>query len=136
LWANPGGETQTGTILSDPLVTPDPMTNPASLAISVFLKLGFVLALIFLGFYLLRRWQFEKPGARKKQLTILETLYLNPRRTVYMIQAGERRLVLGATDQSITMLTELFPDEETGGPVVSISPDVEFSDILDGSIQK
>ena len=48
---NPGRETTVGQSGVDPL------QSPASLAFDIFLRFGVVLGLIFLAYYLLRRWQ-------------------------------------------------------------------------------
>jgi flagellar biosynthetic protein FliO len=130
LVVKPGQDASNRNLLTDPAV------NTTSLAVDVFLKFGIVIAVIYLGFYLLRNWQLHRPGAVKKQLGVLETLYLNPRRSIYLVQAGSRKLVIGATDQSVSLLTEILPDEETGlGAVISSGEDGEFSHILEMNLK-
>lgn len=79
----------------------------AGLFLSVLLKLGAVIALIYGSLFLLKRWQGGALTARPRQLTIVETTRLSPRQALHLVQAGDRTLLIGATDQSLTLLTEL-----------------------------
>jgi flagellar biosynthetic protein FliO len=105
--------------LSTPVSTPAEIPlNPgdpgstAALFLSVFLKLGLVIVLMLVGFYLLRRWKGPQFSGQSKQMTVLETLRLTPRQTVYLVKVGDRNVMIGATDQSISYLTELEPVSE------------------------
>lgn len=87
--------------------TPALLTD-ASLFLSVSLKLGAVIALIYGSLFLLKRWQGGAlMTARRKQLTIVETTRLSPRQALHVVKAGDRTLLVGATDQNLTLLTEL-----------------------------
>ena len=87
--------------------TPSLITD-ASLFLSVLLKLSAVIALIYGSLFLLKRWQGGAlVTARRKQLTIVETTRLSPRQALHLVKAGDRTLLIGATDQSLTLLTEL-----------------------------
>ena len=81
----------------------------ASLAVSVLLKLGAVIVLIYGSLFWVRRWQGGAWAIHPKQLNIIETTRLSPRQALHIIRAGERTLLIGATDQSLTLLTELEP---------------------------
>jgi flagellar biogenesis protein FliO len=38
---------------------------------------------------------------------------LNPKRALHIVQVGGQTLLIGATDQSITLISELDPAEQT-----------------------
>jgi flagellar protein FliO/FliZ len=61
------------------------------------------------------RWLVRRlygPGAAGQgRVKVLERIPLEPRRTLYLVQAGEKRLLLGATDQQIRVLGEFAKDE-------------------------
>jgi flagellar biosynthetic protein FliO len=42
-----------------------------------------------------------------KKIRVLETTYLGPRKAVHLIQIGNQRLLIGSTNESITMLAHI-----------------------------
>ena len=42
-----------------------------------------------------------------KQIRVLETNHLGPRKTIHLIQVGSRRLLIGSTSETITMLADV-----------------------------
>jgi flagellar biosynthetic protein FliO len=82
-------------------------TSTFSLGISVFLKLIVVILLIYLCAAFYRNWRGITGQAPVRQMAINETLHLNPRRAVHLIQVGDRQFLIGATDQNITLLAEI-----------------------------
>ncbi len=76
-------------------------------ALDVFLKLGLVILLIYVSLHILRRWQTRISGNPTQQMTIVETLHLSPRQALHLVQAGSQVLLIGATDQTLTCLTEV-----------------------------
>lgn len=80
--------------------------------IDVTIKLAIVIILIYLSAYLLRKWgltSFQRPS---HEMSIRETLPLSPRRALYWIKVGQKNLLIGATDQSVTLISELQSSEE------------------------
>lgn len=88
---------------------PDPLadTSLAWLAISVFLKLGLVLVLMYVCLYVFRRLKFSTNGLSHRQLAILETLHLSPHQKLHLVQAGSKVLLIGATDDHLSVLSEV-----------------------------
>jgi flagellar biosynthetic protein FliO len=105
-----------------------------TMTINILLKLAVVVALIYGCAYLLRRWRGILPSKVDKQLTIIETTHLSPRQALHLMQVGDRVVLIGATDQSITLLTEveLLKDESatTALADVSGSSQSSFSDLI------
>lgn len=77
--------------------------------VGVFLKMLLVILLIVGLAIVARRWMINPGMTHSKQLKIVETLSLNPKRAVHVIQWNEQIFLVGATDQNITLLSELDP---------------------------
>ena len=93
--------------------TGDPMDSTPFYFISVFAKLIVVLLLIVASSIIFRRWlQPGVVGKRDRQVQLLETVRLSPKQAVHLISVGGQQLLVGATDQNITLLTAV--EVETG----------------------
>jgi len=95
-----------------------PMADPglASAAIRMGLALLLILAVILLGFWMLRRFGPKMgigPGGRGGLLRLVAQLGLGPRKSVVVVRFLNRDLVLGVTDQAITLLTEVPTTHES-----------------------
>lgn len=50
-----------------------------------------------------------------KQMRIVETIYLGPRKTIHLLKIGEQRLLIGCTNETMTKLadvTDMFTEDE------------------------
>lgn len=81
--------------------------------ISVFLKMLLVIMLIIGAAIVAKRWMTVGSTGKVRQMQVLETLNLNPKRALHIVQVGGQTLLIGATDQSITLISELDPAEQT-----------------------
>lgn len=104
----------------------------------IIIKLISVLLLIIGGAILLRRWQLKGGFQRKAgQLSIIETIRLSPRQAVHLVRVGDRQVLIGATDQSITVLTPIEArmideqPESAASPRSAINPAFEFTQVLE-----
>jgi flagellar biosynthetic protein FliO len=126
----------------------DPYGNSFSILIDVILKLGLVVLLIFVVAVAYRRWQPGSMSAKTRKLNLLETMQLGPKRTLYLIKAGDQELLLGATDQSIQLITRVsIPDDvlppATDHEILNLAEsshaaevvEPAFSDLLSESIE-
>ncbi len=82
-------------------------TNSLIMVFDVMIKLSVVVVLIFLSAIVYRRWQGKPAVSGQKQLTLLETLPLGPKRVLHVVKAGDQTLLIGATDQSIQLISTL-----------------------------
>jgi flagellar biosynthetic protein FliO len=105
--------------LSEQAPAPD-LFGGMSLAVSITLKLALVLALIYGCLYLFRRLPSGWLAASKKRVALLETTRLSPRQALHLVRVGDRTLLVGATDQSVTLLTEITLPAEA--EIVAIQP--------------
>ena len=76
------------------------------LIVKVFLNLGLVILLIYTALSVARRLKLGTFGQTNKQLSLLETLYLAPKQKIHLVRIGKKALLIGATDDRLTVLTE------------------------------
>jgi flagellar biosynthetic protein FliO len=87
----------------------DPFEGPGA-ALDLMLKLGAVLALVYVSLAALKRYTGGTAKQRGALLDVLDSKTLAPNRAVYVIRAGDKQLVLGVTQHQITTLAELVTD--------------------------
>ncbi len=87
-----------------------------AVAFGIFWKLLLVTLLIVLAVWVLRR--FMKPGglalAPQGAIRIIAVNHLDARRSIYLVDVGERLLVVGAGADSLNLLTEITSPVEKG----------------------
>ncbi len=77
----------------------------------VIAKLISVLLLIIGGAIILRRWQVKNGNITKgRSLNVLETVRLSPKQAIHLVRVGKQHLLIGATDQSISILSIVKED--------------------------
>jgi flagellar biosynthetic protein FliO len=84
----------------------DPFEGPGG-AIDLMVKLGAVLALAYVSLAALKRYTAGSVSQRGTILEVLDSTTLGPNRAVYVVRAGDRRLVLGVTQNQITSIGEI-----------------------------
>jgi flagellar biosynthetic protein FliO len=93
----------------------DSVDGPGA-AMNMALWLGAVLALVYVSMAALKRFTSGAVSQRGTLLEVLDSTTLGPNRSVYVVRAGEKRLVLGVTQNQITALAELGPADSTPTP--------------------
>ena len=73
---------------------------------AVLLVLVLIVAVVYVSRKLLPKIT-NLPG---KEIRIIETSHLGPRRTIHVIEVGGRRLLIGSTNENITILADLSSD--------------------------
>jgi len=73
---------------------------------AVLLVLVLIVAVVYVSRKLLPKIT-NLPG---KEIRIIETSHLGPRRTIHVIEVGGRRLLIGSTNENITKLADLSSD--------------------------
>lgn len=114
----------------------DAFAYSAGLAAGVFLKLGLVVLLILGAALVLRNWKGTPWRTALRQMTVIETLHLTPRRALHLIRVGQRVLLIGATDQSIALLGEMEADTAAEGRAAEAGGGTAFADLLAFSTQR
>jgi flagellar protein FliO/FliZ len=103
----------------------DPFEGPGA-ALDLMLKLGAVLALAYVSLAALKRYTAGSVSQRGTLLDVLDSKSLGPNRSVYVVRAGDKRLVLGVTQHQITALAELEA-EPSAGAALEIDDDLTFA---------
>lgn len=102
-------------------------------AFSVFLKLGVVVLIIAGLAILIRRMQTKNQGFSAKRIEIVETVHLSPHRTLYLVIIEDQKILIGATDQSMTVLFQLSKTENSTDLNQQSSSSQNFADLLDNA---
>lgn len=89
----------------------------------LFLALGLLIALIPLVIWGLKRLQGLQHKLSKSEITLVSTQSVGPKERLLLVEVDGRRLLLGATSQSITCLKEL---NGSGG---------QFADLMDEQLK-
>ena len=78
--------------------------------VSVVLTFLFVLGLLFLTLYLIKKYGGVINNSEQDNIKILETKNVGPRHKVLIIEIKQQRLLLGVTPTEISLLTVLEAD--------------------------
>jgi|WetSurMetagenome_2_1015567.scaffolds.fasta_scaffold23012_2 flagellar biosynthetic protein FliO len=104
-----------------------------SYAFSVFLKLGVVVLIIAGLAILFRRMQTKNQGFTAKRIEVVETVHLSPHRTLYLVNVEDQKILIGATDQSMTTLFQLGKIENQNDQTQQLDSSQNFADLLDNA---
>ena len=72
----------------------------------------FMVSVLFLaalgvgGIYISKRFLPKISNLSGKEIQIVETIHLGPRKAVHLLEIGERRLLIGSTNENITKLAD------------------------------
>ncbi|MBN1359590.1 MAG: flagellar biosynthetic protein FliO [Sedimentisphaerales bacterium] len=77
----------------------------------LFFKMMFSVALVAVlavaAFYLSKKVLPRVTNAPGKEIRIVETAYLGPRKTLHLVQVGNQKLLVGSTNETIATLAHL-----------------------------
>jgi flagellar biosynthetic protein FliO len=120
---------------SDPLVQGSTLNDDTGkMLMDAFIKLMIVLVLIYVVFLVLRKWQTGKVVAHKRRLSIAETLRLSPRQSICLVRVGSRELLVGVTDQTMSLLSEVDPEDIDTEPAEEAPMAMSFGDAFQQSL--
>lgn len=102
-----------------------------------------LLVLLWLCFWAARRYGLfhmmpRAANIHRESLRLEGQLSIGPRKGIMVVRCLEKRLVLGVTDQNITLLTELAVDDEekNPSPVPPPAPDSKLIQTFNTLLQK
>lgn len=67
----------------------------------------FLIALAVGGIYLSKRFLPKISNMSGREIRIVETIHLGPRKAVHLLEIGDRRFLIGSTNENITRLADL-----------------------------
>jgi flagellar biosynthetic protein FliO len=91
----------------------DLLTNTNNGAGTRELFFKFMVSVLFLtalgaaGIYISKRFLPKITNLSGKEIRITETVHLGPRKAVHLLEVGERRFLIGSTNENITRLADL-----------------------------
>jgi flagellar biogenesis protein FliO len=118
---------------SSPSVGDTSYLNSTGFAFSVFLKLGVVVLIIAGLAIIFKKMQVKSQTVSLKRVEVIETLHLTPHQTLYLVNVDDKKILIGATDQSLTTLYQLDKTEENTTNNEKINPTESFSDLLNNA---
>jgi flagellar biogenesis protein FliO len=92
---------------------PNYLTNPNNGSGTRELFFKFMVSVLFLvalgagGIYVSKRFLPKFTNLSGKEIRIAETVHLGPRKAVHLLEVGERRFLIGSTNEKITRLADL-----------------------------
>ena len=108
----------------------------ASFVFDLILAFLFLMGVLFIGLYVVRRWQRGGSASGAHRLQILESKHLSPKQAVHLIRAGQRLFMVGATDQGISLISEIEnePASAEDASPVSFAKELERSTSQQGEV--
>lgn len=107
--AGTGTETRINSFLSDP--NSPPLTgvglDNGGLFLRMMLAVGIVIGLGAAALYLSRKVLPRVTNAAGREIRIVETTCLGPRKALHLVEVGHQRLLIASTAERITMLAPL-----------------------------
>jgi flagellar biosynthetic protein FliO len=82
----------------------------AEFSIKAVLAVLFVLALFIAAIYVSKKLLPKITNLAGKEIRIIETVHLGPRKAVHLLEIENRRFLIGSTNENVTKLADLSSD--------------------------
>jgi flagellar biosynthetic protein FliO len=73
----------------------------------MLLSISLVIGLSFAAIYVSKKLLPKLANHQGKQIRVIETTYIAPRKGIHLIQIGSRRLLVASTNENVTMLADV-----------------------------
>jgi flagellar protein FliO/FliZ len=134
------------TAVSDSASVPPPNIYSPSLfgiVVKLIISMVVIVGLIYLSMYFLKKINSRAAGGGiiGDTIKIVGRTFLSPKQSLYLVKIGDRYAIIGATEQSVSMIGELSDEEaakfENQGKTVGDStPRSKFAEIFKGIIRQ
>jgi flagellar biosynthetic protein FliO len=81
--------------------------NGTELFYKIMLAVVFVVALGAAAIFMTKRYLPKIANLQGREIRIVETVHLGPRKSVHILKIGSRRLLIGSTNENISRLADL-----------------------------
>lgn len=117
-----GPQDSAGTWLSDPngLLSADHGVT-RELILRTLVSLGIVVGLGVAAAYAIRRWGPRLSRIQGKQIRVIETTALGPKKALHIVEVGRQRFLIGSTSEQVTLLSPI-PWQAAAGKTESAEP--------------
>ena len=85
-------------------------SSPGEFLLRAILAIIFVVVLGAAAIYVSKKLLPQIARAPGKEIRIVETVHLGPRRAVHLIDIGHRRFLIGSTNENVTRLADMTED--------------------------
>ena len=104
----------TDTISTSATPAYEPMTGKSEAAaslIKMLVALAVVVVCIYVGIFLLKKLMAKRHTGRSGSslLEVIETAYIDPKKSLSLVRVADKSVLIGVTDNQISVLTELDP---------------------------
>lgn len=79
-------------------------------SIRAIIAILFVLILFVIAIYFSRKFLPKIANLPGKEIRVLETIHLGPRKAVHLLEINKQRFLIGSTNESVTKLADLGRD--------------------------
>lgn len=112
--------------------TRDPLGSTPLYFAGALIKLLVVLLLIVVSAILARRWfQPSLHGKSVRQMRLVESVRLSPKQALHLVSVGDQQLLIGATDQNVTLITHVETSLDTApAETTELQPASDFGSLL------
>lgn len=131
VWSSPIGAQTT-----DPAATEPLNGNMGWVLVKTMLALAVVVGLVWVMTWVLKKMTSRQALGSTSDVRIVSATPIGPKKSIYLVDVADRRLVLGVTDQQISCLTEMEVPDDAEAAVQTMSPEHRgFRQMLDGLIK-
>lgn len=126
-------------------VSPQNIYSPSlfGIVIKLIISMVVIVGLIYLSMYFLKKINSRAAGGGiiGDTIKIIGRTFLSPKQSLYLVKIGDRYAILGATEQSVSMISELSEEEAAkfesrGKAPGDSSPGSKFAEIFKGIIRQ
>ena len=117
-----GPQDSAGTWLSDPngLLSADHGVT-RELILRTLVSLGIVVGLGVAAAVAIRRWGPRLSRIQGKQIRVIETTALGPKKALHIVEVGQQRFLIGSSSEQVTLLSQI-PRQAAAGKTESAEP--------------
>jgi flagellar protein FliO/FliZ len=135
---------QTG-VTDSASVSPQNIYSPSlfGIVIKLIISMVVIVGLIYLSMYFLKKINSRAAGGGiiGDTIKIIGRTFLSPKQSLYLVKIGDRYAIIGATEQSVSMIGELSEKEAAkfesqGKAPGDSSPRSKFTELFKGIIRQ
>ncbi|MCP4633556.1 MAG: flagellar biosynthetic protein FliO [candidate division Zixibacteria bacterium] len=124
------------TFVSQPITPPQIDTSGFEVIIRLVISVIIITVLVYFSIWGLKKLSSYKPGQRKLSgnIEILDNSYIGPKKSLHIVKAGKKHILIGSCENSLSLLCELNPEDfetlNTGSPSIN-GQGSKFRDMLE-----
>lgn len=104
-----------------------------------FATLAFAVLVIFIIFFIIKKYSSKLNLAKDNNLKVVGKSSLSTKNHLYIVEIDNKKLLLGATDSNVNLITELNSEKQQKDVLKNsdlISEDISFKSFLKSALNK